>query len=226
MPNATTTTFTQELWESIAPIYQSILDHPFLKGLTDGSLPKESFQYYVQQDWRYLQYYARCLALASSKAPDTASCRMFAEHARSALIVEEALHEGFFRDWGIPPGQAELVTIAPTNLAYTSYLGSVATTAPFEEVVGAILPCYWIYWEVGKTLQEKGSPDPLFQRWIDTYASEAFANSVREVLAVMDSSVADLPPSRRAAVAARFLQTSRYEWMFWDAAWRLEQWPV
>jgi thiaminase/transcriptional activator TenA len=27
-------------------------------------------------------------------------------------------------------------------------------------------------------------------------------------------------------VFERFATTSRYEWMFWDAAWRQERWPV
>ena len=218
--------FTAELWTSIEGIYQAILAHPFIQGLTDGSLPEPAFRYYVIQDALYLQDYARCLALAGAKSPVDAWCEMFAEHAKTALVVERSLHEGFFQGWGLSPEAVYRTPKAPTNLAYTSYLLRVAHDRPFEEVVGAVLPCYWIYWEVGKHLEREGSPNPLYRRWIDTYASEEFGTVVRQVLEVMDRAVEDLPESRRAPVREHFVTTSRYEWMFWDMGWRQEQWPV
>ncbi|MCM8748564.1 thiaminase II [Thermomicrobiaceae bacterium CFH 74404] len=218
--------FTAELWTSIEGIYQAILAHPFIRGLTDGSLPEPAFRYYVIQDALYLQDYARCLALAGAKSPVDAWCEMFAEHAKTALVVERSLHEGFFQGWSLSPEAIYRTPKAPTNLAYTSYLLRVAHARPFEEVVGAVLPCYWIYWEVGKHLEREGSPNPLYRRWIDTYASEEFGTVVQQVLEVMDRAVEDLPEGRRAPVREHFVTTSRYEWMFWDAAYRQETWPV
>lgn len=218
--------FTAELWKSIEGIYQAILEHPFIRGLTNGSLPEPAFRYYVVQDALYLQDYARCLALAGAKAPVDAWCEMFAEHAKTALVVERSLHEGFFQGWSLSPEAVYRTPKAPTNLAYTSYLLRVAHDRPFEEVVGAVLPCYWIYWEVGKHLEREGSPNPLYRRWIDTYASEEFGAVVRQVLEVMDRAVEDLPESRRERIRQHFVTTSRYEWMFWDAAYRQETWPV
>lgn len=218
--------FTDDLWQAIDPIFTAILDHPFLRGLTDGSLPEECFRFYVVQDALYLRDYARCLALAAAKAPQESWCQLFAEHARVALVVERSLHESFFRDWNLAPETINQVPHAPTNLAYTSYLLRVAYDRPFEELLGAVLPCYWIYWEVGKVLERSGSPHPLYQRWIDTYASEEFAQVVRAVIEVTNAAVSDLPETRRSLVRAHFVTTSRYEWLFWDAAWRQETWPV
>lgn len=220
------TRFTEELWRSIEPIFSAILAHPFVKGLTDGSLPEEAFRFYVVQDALYLQDYARCLALAAAKAPREAWCELFAEHAKVALVVERSLHESFFQEWGLSEEQVASTPYAPANLAYTSYLLRIAYERPFEELLGAVLPCYWIYWEVGKHLERLGSPNPLYQRWIDTYASEEYAQVVRAVLAVTDEAVTDLPESRRAPIRQHFVTTSRYEWLFWDSAWRQETWPV
>ena len=220
------TRFTEELWRSIEPIFSAILAHPFVKGLTDGSLSEEAFRFYVVQDALYLQDYARCLALAAAKAPREAWCELFAEHAKVALVVERSLHESFFQVWGLSEEQVASTPYAPANLAYTSYLLRIAYERPFEELLGAVLPCYWIYWEVGKHLERLGSPNPLYQRWIDTYASEEYAQVVRAVLAVTDEAVTDLPESRRAPIRQHFVTTSRYEWLFWDSAWRQETWPV
>ena len=87
--------------------------------------------------------------------------------------------------------------LAPTNVAYTSYLLAVAYGAPFHEALAALLPCYWIYWEVGKALERAGSPDPLYARWIATYASDEFGDVVRAVLAATDT-VADAAAPARA----------------------------
>ncbi|MDI3339988.1 MAG: thiaminase II [Sphaerobacter sp.] len=220
------TRFTTTLWESITPIYQQILDHPFLQGLTDGSLPEAAFRHYLIQDALYLQDFARTIAAAAAKAPQDAWAETLARHAENTLVVERALHEGLFREWGITLEEVFATPPSPTNLAYTSYLVRVAYREPFEEVIGALLPCYWIYWEVGKHLEERGSPKPDYQRWIDTYASEEFATPVREVLAIADAAVADLSEARRARVRRHFITCSQYEWMFWDAAYNLEDWPV
>jgi thiaminase/transcriptional activator TenA len=151
---------------------------------------------------------------------------MFAEHAANAVKVERALHEGFFQQWGMTPATVAATPPAPTNLAYTSYLLAVAYGAPFPEAVAALLPCYWIYWEVGKVLERIGSPVALFQRWIGTYASAEFGAVVRGVLEAADTISTGLSEGERGSMRQRFVTTSRYEWMFWDMAYRREGWPV
>lgn len=217
---------TGALWRAIEPIYAAILAHPFLRGLTDGSLPRETFRFYAVQDALYLRDFARALSLAAAHAPREDWIIMLNEHAAGALTVERTLHESFFKDWGLSPEAVATAPLAPTNLAYTSYLLAVAYGRPFHEAIAALLPCYWIYWEVGKTLERAGSRDPLYARWIGTYASEEFGAVVRAVLACTDTLAAPLGDDDRGAMHRHFVTTSRYEWMFWDMGWRRETWPV
>lgn len=217
---------TGELWRAIEPIYAAILAHPFLRGLTDGSLPGETFRFYAVQDALYLRDFARALSLAAAHAPREEWIIMLNEHAAGALTVERTLHESFFKDWGLTPEAVAATPLAPTNLAYTSYLLAVAAGRPFHEAIAALLPCYWIYWEVGKTLERASSRDPLYARWIGTYASEEFGAVVRAVLACTDTLAAGLGDDDRLAMQRHFVTTSRYEWMFWDMGWRRETWPV
>jgi thiaminase (transcriptional activator TenA) len=213
-----------ELWQDISGIYAAILAHPFVTGLADGSLPRESFEFYVVQDALYLRKYARALAAVGSRAPDTAQTEMFARHAAGIVAAELSLHESLLADLGIDPASADAAEEAPTSLAYTSYLLACVTSGTYGEGVGAVLPCYWIYWEVGKHLLGRGSPDPRYQRWIDTYGAEEFGDEAREVIAVTDK--LDVTPAERARIGEHFRVTSRYEWMFWDMGYRRETWPV
>jgi thiaminase (transcriptional activator TenA) len=212
-----------ELWSGIEGTYRAIVSHPFVTGLTDGSLPAAAFSFYVIQDAVYLRAYARALALVAAKATDPAAIEMFARHAAEAISVERQLHGSLLADLGIDPATATAAEPAPANLAYTSYLLAVTATGSYAEGVGAVLPCYWIYWEVGKHLVQKGSPDPRYQRWIDTYGGEEFGATVREVLAVTDALT--VTEAERAAVHRHFQVTARFEWMFWDMGYRQEAWP-
>jgi thiaminase/transcriptional activator TenA len=218
--------FTSELWQGIGDIYRGILVHPFLTGLTDGSLPHGTFAFYVVQDALYLRQYAQVLAAVASRAPDAAGTEMFARHAADAVAVERALHESLLTDLGVDPAAASAAKPAPTNLAYTSYLLAAIYGGSYADGIGAVLPCYWIYWEVGKELQRRGSPDPRYQRWIDTYGGEEFGAAVRAVLAVTDELGPVLAPRERERVHQHFRVTSRYEWMFWDMGYRKQTWPI
>jgi thiaminase (transcriptional activator TenA) len=219
-------TFTKELWAAMEPIYGAILAHPFARGLTDGSLSRESFRFYVVQDALYLREFARALSVAAARAPADDWIIMFNEHAANALRVERALHEGFFQQFGLTPEAVAATPLAPVNQAYTSYLLAVAYGAPFHENVAALLPCYWIYWEVGKALERAGSPEPLYARWIATYAAEEFGAVVRAVLEAVDAVATRLGPAEREAMRRHAVTTARYEWMFWDMGYRRETWPV
>jgi thiaminase/transcriptional activator TenA len=218
--------FTGELWSGITGTYDAILAHPFLRGLADGSLPPDSFAFYVVQDALYLRDYARALAEVASHADDAAGAEMFARHAAGAISVERRLHESLLADLGIDPAAVDSADPAPTTLAYTSYLLATARGGSYAEGVAVVLPCYWIYREVGRELQRRGSPDPRYQRWIDTYGGAEFDADVREVLAVADRLGPGLGAAERARAHRHFRATSRYEWMFWDMGYRQESWPL
>ena len=208
------------------PIYDAVLEHPFLTGLQDGTLPVDAFAHYVLQDLHYLRDYARCLALVAAKAENPGDVAMFARHAAGAVDAEAQLHLALLPALGLDVAAARSAPVAPTTRAYTSYLLASAYGGDFAEGVAAVLPCYWIYARVGEALAAAGSPDPRYQAWIDTYGGAEFAVIVDEVLELVDRVGATLGPHERARARAHLLMTARYEWMFWDAAHRREQWPL
>lgn len=231
MATANTSTGTEVrtrdvLWSDIEPVYCAILAHPFLTGLTDGSLPRESFRHYIVQDAHYLRGYARALALCGAKATDPADTVMFAEHAAGAIAAERDMHAALMAGLGSSAEIAAAEPVAPTTRAYLSYLMAAAYGGSFAEAMAAVLPCYWIYARVGEELLARSSPDPLYARWIAMYGGEDFQDVVSAVLTVTDRIGAAASPDGLASMREHFATTSRYEWMFWDAGYRREQWPV
>ena len=222
----TSKSFSAELWDVGAETYAAILRHPFVTGLTDGSLSHEAFRYFVIQDSHYLRAYSRALALVAGRAVDEADVQMFARHAADAIAVERELHAGLLDELGIDAGAIEAAGAGPTTTAYTSYLIAAAATGTYAEGVAAVLPCYWIYRDVGRELGTASSPDPIYKRWIETYASEEFDAVVEAVLAVTDRLGDAVGPGERERCRQHFATTCRYEWMFWDAAYHRLDWPI
>ena len=218
--------FSQDAWQQIEGLYAAILELPFNQELAAGTLTRERFTFYMLQDAQYLTYFARALAVTAARAPDADALIQFAGSAREAVVVERALHAGFFKQYGITPAEAEATEPSPTCSHYTHYLLAVAHNAPYEVSVAALLPCFWIYWEVGKHLLEIAQPNNPYQAWIDTYADEAFADGVKKVIAISDQVAAGATPGTRADMLQAFVRASQLEWMFWDSAHRLERWPV
>jgi thiaminase (transcriptional activator TenA) len=139
--------------------------------------------------------------------------------------VEREMHGKILNSFGVDAKRAERAEMAPTNAAYTNHLLVSVERLSFEEGLAAMLPCYWIYAEVGKELKKRGSPKPQYQRWIDQYSGEDYAKVVREVLEIMNASSGSMTPAQRERCLKLFERSARYEYMFWDMAWKEESWP-
>jgi thiaminase (transcriptional activator TenA) len=218
--------WTTQLWSEIEPIFGAILAHPFITGLTDGSLDESAFAQYVAQDVHYLRDYARALAIVGAKAPTLADTSMFSRHAAEVFDVELALHSTLLPQLGLDAAALDAVPPSPTTTAYTSYLIATVYDGSFADGLAAVLPCYWIYAEVGAALLARGSSDHRYQLWINSYGGDEFATTVAQVLELTDRIGPTLTPVDESAARAHFVTTARYEWMFFDAGYRREQWPV
>ena len=218
--------WTGRLWAEIEPVYDAILDHPFIKGLASGELGVDSFVQFISQDTHYLQDYVRTLLTLAAKAPDFAATKMLTTHAAAAAAAETGLHAELMTDLGRDPAELLAFDARPTTRAYTSFMLATVFTGSFADGLTAIIPCFWIYAEVGQHLKQAGSPNPVYQRWIDSYGSDDYLREVLLALELTDRVGLSLAPAAEAAARRHFRTAARYEWMFWDAAYRQETWPV
>jgi thiaminase/transcriptional activator TenA len=218
--------WTGRLWAEIEPVYDAILDHPFIKGLASGELSVDSFVQFISQDTHYLQDYVRTLLTLAAKAPDFAATKMLTTHAAAAAAAETGLHAELMTDLGRDPAELLAFDARPTTRAYTSFMLATVFTGSFADGLTAIIPCFWIYAEVGQHLKQAGSPNPVYQRWIDSYGSDDYLREVLLALELTDQVGLGLAPAAEATARQHFRTAARYEWMFWDAAYRQETWPV
>src|SRR5262245_11891096 len=199
----------------------------FLRELHAGTLSMNRFIYFILQDYVYLLDFAQVLCQGGAKSPDLETLALFCRHALGAVEVERSFHASFGRSLGMSREQLDRATKGPVTEAYIAHLQSVARGGSLSELVAAVLPCYWIYGEVGRRLY-KGRPrqPKIYREWIETYAGESFWRPVREQIALIDKLGAAASRGERNRMSANFILSSRYEFMFWEQAYRMEKWPV
>jgi len=217
--------FSEEAWKRNAGLRAAIHNLPFNTKLAAGTLAPDRFRFYILQDAIYLGEYAKVLALAAAKAPDAATVQWFGGAAVEAIAVERALHGRYLAEFGLAPDAIAAAEPSPDCLAYTSFLLTTAHQQPWEVLVAAILPCFWIYWDVASAITRNAAPQNPYRAWIDTYADPRFGDAVQTVIDIADRAAAAATPTRRGAMLDAFRRCAQYEWLFWDGAYHERGWP-
>ena len=219
---------SDDLRRHAGPVWDRIFSHPFVAGLGDGTLPLESFKFYLVQDYRFLIDYARVLAVASAKAPDLEGMTRFAGLLHATLAEEMDLHRRYCAGFGIAAAELERAEIAPGTAGYTNYLLSVAYQGTAMEIAAALLPCQWGYYEIGRKLADEGdtSESNPYAEWIRTYASDEFKALSDWLRGYLDELGQETSAAERARLDEVFLMSSRYEYRFWEMGLSRERWPA
>ena len=218
--------FSQLVREKADHIWEASFHHPFVKGIADGSLSLESFKYYVLQDAYYLSHFAKVQAYAGAKAFDLQTTARLAAHAQGTFEAELSLHENFSKRLGVTEAEKEAFQAAPTAHAYTSHMYRAVLTGGLGEVIAALLPCYWLYYEIGERLKDSTPAEPIYQEWIAAYGGEWFKELVEEQINRLDELAEKATEEEKARMLEYFIISSQYEYSFWEMAYTLEKWPV
>lgn len=222
-----TLAFSDELLAAARPIWEAQLEHPFVRGIANGTLEEERFKRWVRQDYRYLVEFARVFTWAAAKADRLDAMAWYASELDLTLNTEMALHRRYAERFGIGAEELEREPMWPTTRAYTDFLVRTAADGDMVELLAALLPCAWGYVYIGKRLAEEGRPgDQRYADWIDQYSSEEFAQAAEWLRGEMDRLAEGTTAEKRRRLTELFLLSSRYEWQFWEMCWRGEEWPV
>jgi len=218
--------FSSDAWARNAALYEKTRDMPFNRELASGQLAEDAFKHYMIQDAHYLVAFGRALAIAAAKADDADGVVQFAEAAKGAVVAERSLHAGFMQQFGIDTATFEATPLTPASHHYTSFLIATAWSAPYPVALAALLPCFWIYAEIGRDIHARAVRPNPYAAWIDTYAGDDFHALVRAVIASVDRAADTASAQTVDAMHQAYTHAAQLEWMFWDSAHRQAGWPV
>jgi len=213
--------FSRHLWQAIQPVYDKILELPFNQELIKGELSTDRFVFYLKQDSYYLADFTRALSMIGVRSPNMSHVESFLGFALGAVKVERALHESYFQAYSVP----EDIEKSPTCFNYTNFILNKAALDSMAVGMAGVLPCFWIYREVGHYINERAVAGNPYQEWINTYSSEQFSNDVDRAIEIVDEVAEEQTSEERNRMTETFVYSTKLEWMFWDSAYRMETWP-
>ena len=196
------------LWADNADLVDAALQHPFIRGVADGSLPRQAFAHYVAQDAFFLECFARSYALGVARSRDRKTLDAFADLLDGAR-QELHLHTGYARRWGIDLGSVEP---EPATLTYTDFLLATASLGGIGLICAAMTPCMRLYAHLGQRLATGGVSGP-YEEWVAAYADPGF-----EALAARLEALLDEHGDDTAEVAAAYRRALQLEVDFFEAA--------
>lgn len=208
--------FSEIAWAANQSIYNAIIQHPFNQELLDGTLKKDIFSYYIEQDSKYLEDFAKTLAVIASKLDNAELIIQFIDFAHGAIIAEqEDVHQHYRKS--ISHNNVSNFSVA--CLGYTSYLLRNAFSESVEVAIATVIPCFWVYNEVGNHIKQNTQPNNSYQKWIDNYASQDFANGVKKILAIANNYYNHANNSTQEKMLEAFKHSMMWEYRFWDDAY-------
>jgi len=220
--------FSELLRKDVAPVWNAIFKHAFIVEMSEGVLPLDKFKFFIMQDYVFLIEFSRGLAVAASKAHEIEDLQRFIEFLHATTTIEVGSLRRLANELGIATEELEKVHPTPTTYAYTRHILSVAHCGSFGEFVAAILPCMWSYQELGERIRDskKLQQHPVYSKWTVTYRSKEYKELVNWLRSLIDRLARDASRPERSRMREHFVIGSRYEYMFWDMAYKLEMWPV
>jgi thiaminase/transcriptional activator TenA len=218
--------FSSALRNIASPIWDKILHHPFLREMSEGLLPLDKFQFYLKQDYYYLTAFVRCLGLAVAK--DVERIREFSSLLYNSITIEVEKLETIGLKLGISVTELHNAKPAPTNVAYTRHLLYIAHSGTIGELIAAMLPCMWIYQEIGETLidQEGVSRSSIYLEWCITYTSQQYSQLVHGYKKLVNHYATNSGTQIKEKMRQHFLLSSKYEYLFWNMAYHQESWLI
>ncbi|MFD2919944.1 thiaminase II [Terrimonas rubra] len=215
--------WSEYTWTQVEHCYQAILEMPFITELSAGTLPVETFKFYMAQDSLYLEHFGRALSLVGAKAYDIQDVLAFIRFAEGAIVVENALHETYFKDFGL----TDRGTMQPACHHYIHFLKSTAAFDAVEVGMAALLPCFWIYKKVGDHIfQNQETVNNPYKKWIQTYSNEDFGALVQQAINICDAAAERSTPEIRERMTQAFITSSHLEFDFWQGAYHNRKWNV
>ncbi|MBU4175891.1 MAG: TenA family protein [Actinobacteria bacterium] len=214
--------YTEKVWDDNFDTYQNILNLPFNRGVSDGTLDARIFRDYIIQDFFYLQNFKKVYETLLSKAPDDRGKEVIEDIIGGIDEEIESVHRIYFQKYNVSNQELLGSTPNPTTDTYNSYLMKTATQEPFEVGLIATLPCHWIYYQVGvdmkKEKQVEGNP---YHEWIDEYGTIPWEKSdTKVVVDLVEYYMEKTTEKTRKKMEQAYKKAVGLEYMFWDTVYK------
>ena len=210
--------FSAQLREATAPVWDAAVGHRFVDELWAGSVPREVLTRYLVQDHQFVDAFVALMGAAVAGA-DAAAPRV--RLARQLGLVAGPENDFFDRSLsalGVPaPDRTAPALLAPT-VGFRDLMDA-ARAGRYPDALAVLLVAEWLYLDWATRPGSDVPADPIAAEWIELHRGPDFDSWVAFLRDELDRVGATLTPRRRGEVTALFVRAVDLELAFFDAAY-------
>lgn len=218
-------TVAEQLRRDTDDVWQRLIEHPFVTELYSGDLPRDTFTFYILHDYHYLTAAMKNFSIIASKAPTVDEMRAVIDILHMEAESEYEGYQAFLERLGYTLQDTAALEPIPVSVSYGSYLLSTSALQSYDEAITAVLPCFWSYADIADYHGDKlsGNDSQLYRDWAAVYDTDTYQDLVDEMKHLVNRAADRSPYEDLLQV---FTTASRYEYLFWDAVYNRQEWPV
>ena len=214
---------TKGLRRKHSDLWHRMVTHPFVTEMGDGTLPVQKFRTYFLQDYVFVRDLVSMTALGISKAPDFEGANVLNRFLTGILDPENDLFVRAFEEMGVSEQEYTSAEASPTTRAFGDFLMRVGLEGDFDDIATVLYVTEGTYLAWGTRLieQEKRPDNRTYREWIDIHGPQVLG----EFVGWLGNHLGGTDGGRLPRIERVFHSALRYEYLFWEAAYRGEHWP-
>ena len=191
------------------PLIENIIKHIFIVQLIAGSLPKDIFEKYIIQDIIYCKDYQKSLYNLSQKLSEDKDKKFFEKAANSTKSIIDYLK----KEYNVDESKEEYLPLCKEY----SMFEKDSVNESIEQGLGSLLPCYYVYNEIGKYIQKQEiGKDNIYADFIKSTFEESKSLNVYFEICERYSKKSEDSYKR---MMESFLKGVEYEYYFFDSCY-------
>lgn len=206
--------FTALMWKEVLPIYEKMINHPFSKGLQNSTLSKTAFSHYLSQDILYLNDDKKAMLILSKRIKQKKQKTFFYKMHEDIVNLEVYFNQKLLKKFRVKKAKKKSKVIKK----YTSFLLKTSKHKSIPLALASLLPCFWLYSEVGLKIYKNSRKNNTYDDWIKFYNDKEFLKYTNNFIHIVEKSASNLFHKEQKKMIKYFLKSSKFELDFFDEA--------
>ena len=207
--------------------WETMVTHPFVMEMGDGSLDIAKFRNYFRQDYVFCEDLVKLTSIAIAKAaPDYEAGKILNGFLTNFLSAENDLFLNGFQDLGVTAEEYRTTVANPITQAFGDFMVRTAFEGDLDDLLALFYVTEGTYLDWASRLINSGAEpnNAVYQGWIDIHSPAVLGDLVEWFAGRLNAAGDRASADKRDNLERIFHTTLRYEYLFWEANYHGQRW--
>lgn len=217
-----------QLRHAIAHLLPRLYEHPFNQALMKGSLERYRFKFYLEQDFLYLNDFAKALLITSSRMTRQEHSSELKKFSNEVTSTQYNLHRKYlgesqsFRFFQRRDGCSKKIPVIEN---YTNHLILSSRVDPVGVAIASLVPCFYLYNEFGRKMINEMNHSHLnpYELWILSYSNKQFSCATQSIIRIFEEVSSSISDEEQNSLVLAFTKSTEFEISFLDSIFEMQE---